>query len=42
MIYIQLFFKFPSGRCIELWRRICCNAADTGTGGESAQLAFHE
>lgn len=35
-------FKFPSGRGIEFWRRICRNAADTGTGGESAQLAFHE
>ena len=42
MIYIQLFLSFLSGRGNEFWRRICCNAADTGTGGESAQLAFHE
>ena len=42
MIYIQLFLSFIQVGALSFWRRICRNAADTGTGGESAQLAFNE
>ena len=40
MIYIQLFLSFLQVGALSFGRRICRNAADTGTGGESAQLAF--
>ena len=39
MIYIQLFLSFLQVGALSFGGGY---AADTGTGGESAQLAFHE
>ena len=42
MIYLYLFVSFLQVGMFSFGGWICGNAADTGTGGESAQLAFHE
>mgnify|MGYP007077725306 CR=1 FL=1 len=39
MIYLQLFFEFFTGWDVQLWRRLCGDAFDTGTGCDGTSLA---
>ena len=38
----EIIFKLPSDWTVQLWRRLCGDASDPGTGCDTARLAYDD